>query len=253
MRRTVILEKAAEAICEESAKCPRIYQLPPSEGRKVLENIQNTPVTLYPAKVDIRMANTGMWGTIPVYMVQPENKQEFVNVILYFHGAGWVFGSFHTHEKLVRELAARTGSVVVFPEYSRSPEVQYPVALEQCYSILCQLPDLLYGINRKMIETTLTIAGDSVGGNLAIAVCLLSKFRNGPTIQKQLLYYPVTNACFNTESYCQFAVNYYLYRKEMMWFWNQYTLSQRERERNYGFPFASQHGRTEGFAGYDDS
>ena len=37
----------------------------------------------------------------------------------------WVFGSFHTHEKLVRELSARTNSLIVFPEYTRSPEVDF--------------------------------------------------------------------------------------------------------------------------------
>lgn len=229
MRRTVLLEPEAEQICRESAKCPRIYQLPPQEGRAVLEQIQDTPVTLYSARIEKNMVSTGNWGTIPVYMVQPDEKKEYAHVILYLHGAGWVFGSFHTHEKLVRELASRTGCTVVFPEYSRSPEAQYPIALEQCYSILCQLPGLLRGIRQHMIGETLTIAGDSAGGNLAIAVSLLTKFRKGPRIQKQLLYYPVTNACFSTLSYCQFATDYYLYREGMMWFWSQYTSSMKDR------------------------
>lgn len=230
MKRKVLLEPEAEVICDESAKCPRIYQLPPAEGRKVLEQIQDTSVIFYSARVEKKMVSTGSWGTIPVYLVQPDEKREYANVILYLHGAGWVFGSFHTHEKLVRELAARTGCVVVFPEYSRSPEAQYPSALEQCYSILEQVPGLLDSIHWKFAENTLTIAGDSAGGNLAIAVSLLAKFRKGPEIQKQLLYYPITNACFNTNSYCQFAVNYYLYREEMMWFWNQYTMSAQNRQ-----------------------
>lgn len=224
MKRTVLLEPEAEKICIESARCPRIYQLPPEEGRRVLEQVQDTPITLYSARIDKRMVNTGIWGTIPVYLVQPDERRDFANVILYLHGAGWVFGSFHTHEKLVRELASRTGCVVVFPEYSRSPEVQYPVALEQCYRVLCQLPQLVQGIGQTMIMETLTIAGDSAGGNLAIAAALLAICRNGPRIQKMLLYYPVTNACFHTRSYCQFAEGYYLYREGMMWFWDQYMM-----------------------------
>lgn len=239
MKRCVVLEPEAEKICNESAKCPRIYQLPPREGRKVLEQIQDTPVVLFSAKIAKKTVNTG-WGTIPVYLVQPDEKREYANVILYLHGAGWVFGSFHTHEKLVRELAARTGCVVVFPEYSRSPEAQYPVALEQCYSILTQIPCLLHAIQWKYAENTLTIAGDSVGGNLAIAVSLLTKCRKSPVIQKQLLYYPVTNACFCTNSYCQFAVNYYLYREEMMWFWNQYTTSMQSRQEITASPLRAE-------------
>lgn len=226
MMRNVILEPEAEIVCDESVKCPRIYQLPPKEGRKVLEQIQNSPITLYSARIEKRFLDTGNWGNIPVYIVQPDEVQSNPNVILYMHGAGWVFGSYHTHEKLVRELASRTNCTVVFPEYSRAPEAQYPIALEQCYSILCKLPELVHGMN----PYTLTVAGDSAGGNLAAALSLLSKFRHGPRIQKQLFYYPVTNACFHTKTYCMFAFDYYLYREEMIWFWNQYTPSEKIRQ-----------------------
>lgn len=228
MRRRVILEPAAVEVCNTSAIPPRIYQLPPQKGREVLEKAQDSPVFMYPAQIDTMMTDTGGWGKIPLYVVRPQGRNT-EHVIFYIHGAGWVFGSFHTHEKLVRELAARTGCIVVFPEYSRSPEAKYPVAIEQCYSVLCQLDQILLHMGCGMNRKTLTVAGDSVGGNMAIAMTLFSKYRNGPEIHKQLLYYPVTNACFNTESYCRFAEDYYLYRDGMIWFWNQYTTSQRDR------------------------
>lgn len=228
MRRRVILEPEAVEVCNQSAIPPRIYQLPPEKGRGVLERAQDAPVFKYPAHIDTMMFQTGDWGKIPLYVVKPEGRCT-ENVIFYIHGAGWVFGSFHTHEKLVRELAARTGCIVVFPEYSRSPEARYPVAIEQCYSVLCKLEEIVLHMGNKMNCRTLTVAGDSVGGNMTVAMALLSKYRNGPKIHKQLLYYPVTNACFNTESYCKFATDYYLYRDGMIWFWNQYTTSNRDR------------------------
>ena len=58
---------------------------------------------------------------------------------------------------------------------------------------------------------------------LAIAMALMSSMRRGPCIHKLLLYYPVTNACFDTPSYRQFAADYYLYREGMKWFWRQYS------------------------------
>ena len=79
--------------------------------------------------------------------------------------------------------------------------------------------------------TTLTVAGDSVGGNMAIAMTLMSAMRHGPCIHNLLLYYPVTNACFDTPSYRQFAVDYYLYREGMKWFWRQYTASMKDRNQ----------------------
>ena len=231
MERAVQLEPAAEKVSDASMKCPKIYQLPVTEGREKLEETQNTPVYMYPAKIEASMVMTRNWGRIPVYFVTPECVSSPVHVIYYIHGAGWVFGSFHTHEKLVRELAARTGCVVVFPEYARSPEARYPIAVEQCYSILTMLPDLISRMGYKMNSDTLTVAGDSAGGNLAIAMTLKAKYNRGPRIQKQLLYYPVTNACFDTESYCCFANGYYLDKAGMKWFWDQYTVSERERNQ----------------------
>lgn len=246
MKRSVLLEPEAEIVCNESSAYPRIYQLPPQEGRAVLEHIQDSPVILYSAGIVKKIVNTGIWGTINVYLIIPDQPSEYANVILYLHGAGWVFGSFHTHEKLARELASRTNCVVVFPEYSRAPEAKYPVAANQCYSILCQLPELVAGIGRQMIADTLTIAGDSAGGNLAITVSLLAKYRKGPRIQKLLLYYPVTNACFCTKSYCMFAENYYLYRDGMIWFWKQYTGTHIDRSKITVSPLCAGSGQLKG-------
>lgn len=228
--RCVPLEAAAEKVSEENSKSPLIFQLPPYKGRLVLENAQSSPITKCPARIQTIRCNTNGWGSIKVYAVIPEGLTGCPDLIYYIHGAGWVFGSFHTHEKLVRELAYRTNSILIFPEYSRSPEAKYPVAIEQCYSILCSLPQLLTSMNLSADLSNLTVAGDSVGGNMATVMTILSKMRSGISISKQLLYYPVTNACFDTESYRQFATDYYLYRKGMMWFWDQYTSNMKERE-----------------------
>lgn len=75
-------------------------------------------------------------GDINVRFIRPAGNHSTLPVIFYIHGAGWVFGNSHTHDKLVRELAVRSNSIVVFPEYSLSPEAQYPTAIEQNYAIL---------------------------------------------------------------------------------------------------------------------
>lgn len=249
MRRCVPLEAAAEAVCNRSAIPPLIFQLPPEEGRKVLEEAQNTPVYQYPADISGCMTDTGKWGTVPVWFVTPQNTAPVRDVIFYIHGGGWVFGSFHTHEKLVRELAARTNALVVFPEYSRSPEVRYPVAIEQCYYILSHLWELTEGLCPGVRRHTLTVAGDSVGGNMAIAMALMTRERKGIRIHKELLYYPVTNACFCTQSYRQFAEDYYLYRAGMMWFWDQYTGCQADRRRITASPLRAGTEELRGFPG----
>ncbi len=142
MKRCVPLEPAAEKVCSQSSVPPLIFRLPPEQGRQVLEKAQDSPVYKYPADISSADVDCGKYGVIPVYFVVPKCSH-IQNVILYIHGGGWVFGSFHTHEKLVRELAARTNSVVVFPEYSRAPEAKYPVAIEQCYYVLSHLREII--------------------------------------------------------------------------------------------------------------
>src|SRR5437667_4592164 len=75
----------------------------------------------------------------------------------------------------------------------------------------------------------LAVAGDSVGGNMATVITLLSRERGGPDLRLQLLFYPATDAAFETASYHQFAQGYHLRRDAMMWFWDQYTRHPGER------------------------
>ncbi len=75
----------------------------------------------------------------------------------------------------------------------------------------------------------MSVAGDSVGGNMATVMTLLTKQRQGLPIHKQLLYYPVTDANFDTDSYQEFEENYFLTKEGMKWFWDQYTTDEKER------------------------
>jgi len=241
MKKRIPLEPAAIDVSNAASVPPLIFQLPPMQGRLALEKMQNAPVYKYPADIMCMDYEAGEWGNIKVYFVMPEEECDTESIIYYIHGAGWVFGSFHTHEKLVRELAVRTNSLVVFPEYYRSPEARYPVAVEQCFSLLHALPRIMKMNFPQINMRTLTVAGDSVGGNMSIAMTLLAKDRGGVRIDKQLLFYPVTNACFDTASYNQFATDYYLYRQGMQWFWQQYAPFVQMRNDIYASPLKASH------------
>lgn len=227
MTERISLEKAAIEFSDANAPHPRIYELPPEEGRALLEKVQESPVDKLPVDIEDLTVDTGRWGSINVRFVRPEGNTDKLPVIFYIHGAGWVFGSAQTHDKLIRELAVRTNSVVVFPEYSRSPEAKYPTAIEQSYAVLQKLSELAESKGLDLSE--LAVAGDSVGGNMATVMTILTKERQGLPIQKQLLFYPVTDANFTTDSYQEFAENYFLTKEGMKWFWDQYTTDESER------------------------
>jgi acetyl esterase/lipase len=60
-------------------------------------------------------------------------------------------------------------------------------------------------------------------------VALITKQRSGPKLRAQVLFYPVTDANFDTGSYHEFAEGYFLRRDAMQWFWDQYTTDEEER------------------------
>lgn len=218
-----VLEPAAQAFADATSVPPFLFQLPPDEGRKAVDEVQTTH---YP-----KLAVDEEWLTIPgsvkVRIVRPAGSVGPLPVVLYIHGAGWVFGNAHTHDRLVRELAVGAGAAVVFPEYDRSPEAQYPIALEQNYAAARWI--VASGKEHSLDASRLAIAGDSVGGNMAAAVTLLAKERGDVTFSQQVLFYPVTDASFDTASYHEFAEGYFLQREGMKWFWDQYTKDEAER------------------------
>ena len=67
----------------------------------------------------------GPSGQVPVRILRPPGAAGSLPVIVYIHGAGWVFGNSHTHDRLIRELAVGTTAAVVFPNYSLSPEARF--------------------------------------------------------------------------------------------------------------------------------
>jgi acetyl esterase len=223
----VVLEPAAQAMVEATGNPPFLFELPVAHARRALEDLQRSDVAVPLVEVDDRSVSADAAGEVSVRVLRPANRQDILPVILYIHGAGWVLGSKHTHDRLIRELCAGAGSVLVFPNYSLAPEARYPTAIEQNYAVLLWLArhraDLGIDVSR------IAVAGDSVGANMAAAVTLMAKERSGPKLAGQVLFYPVTDANFDTASYRQFAEGYYLRRDAMQWFWDQYTLDEGDR------------------------
>ena len=227
---TPVLEPAASAFAQATSTPPFLYQLPPAEGRAAVEDVQAGPTPRPDVDEEWVTVPGGPTGSVRARLVRPAGATGALPVVLYIHGAGWVFGSAATHDRLVRELAVGAGAAVVFPEYDRSPEARYPVAIEQNYAVARWIAD--QGAAHGLDSSRIAVAGDSVGGNMAIALTLMAKERGDlPPLLAQVLFYPVTDANFDTGSYHQFAQGYFLTREGMQWFWDQYTTSLSERAR----------------------
>ncbi|BFT72802.1 alpha/beta hydrolase [Paenibacillus sp. P36] len=227
MKKKIVLEQAAQDFVEATANPPFLFDLGPKKGREAVDEVQDGPITKPPVDVENVTIPGGPKGDISLTIFRPQNISGSLPVILYTHGAGWVFGNVHTHDRLIRELAVGSQSAVVFTNYSLSPEARYPVAIEEVFTALKWVAE--HGKEKGLHPDHITVAGDSVGGNMSAAITLMAKERGGPQIRKQVLFYPVTDASFETDSYKDFSTGYFLRQDAMKWFWDQYTTDPGER------------------------
>ncbi|WP_417503303.1 alpha/beta hydrolase [Microbacterium sp.] len=214
-----VLEPEARAFAEAAGKPPFLADLGVDGARTLLDDVQAGPI----AKSDV----TDEWvtvraevGDVQVRIVKPVGTTGELPVVLYVHGGGWVLGNSGTHDRLVRELANGVQAAIVFVEYERSPEAHHPVAIEQVYATARWIMN--EGAIKGLDASRLAIAGDSVGGNMAAVVAILAKRRGDVVFLHQSLYYPVTDAGQNTESYREYAEGYHLRADAMAWFWDCY-------------------------------
>jgi acetyl esterase/lipase len=228
------LELHTQQFIDGLAGAPPIYSLSPDEARSVLVQVQSIPVGKPGAKIEDTAFPVGPTGSVPVRIVRPRGAVDVLPAVVYIHGGGWILGDRNTHDRLVREIAVGAGAAVVFVDYDRSPEARYPVAIEQAYAATCYAID--HSADLRIDPSRLAVVGDSVGGNMATALTLMARERRGPKIAFQVLFYPVTDAGFDTASYTRFADGPWLTKRAMQWFWDAYLPDPAARKQPTATP-----------------
>lgn len=128
-------------------------------------------------------------ATIPVRIFTPD-AQRSDEILLFFHGGGWVKGSIESYSRVCADMARMTGRRVVSVDYRLAPEYPFPCAPEDCYAAAKEIYQ-----NSELLGAApegITLVGDSAGGNLAAVVSLMAAQRKEFTIAKQILIYPAT-------------------------------------------------------------
>ena len=119
--------------------------------------------------------------------------------LLYLHGGGWLAGSLGSHRSLVSSLTAATGGVTLAIDYRLAPEHPFPAGLDDCvaaYRWLCE-----HGPNGAGAAGSTAVAGDSAGGNLALATLLSLRDAGGPLPDAAAVLSPVTDLSGEGESH----------------------------------------------------
>jgi len=206
----------------------------PADARQVLVGAQAS-VKLEFAPCDIEDRTITQDGIdVPITIVRPAGLKEKGPVFMFFHGGGWILGDFPTHERFVRDLVADSGFTAVFVNYTPSPEAHYPTAINQAYAATKWVAE--NGDEINVDGKTLAIVGNSVGGNMTAVVALMAKGNGGPALKCQVLFWPVTDANFETASYNQYDEGYFLTKPMMKWMWDAYTTDPEQRREIYASP-----------------
>ena len=221
-----------------------IEELSPADARAVLTGAQRSVAVDLSGIIVEEKKITQNELEVLLYIVKPSEVKDNLPAFLFIHGGGWVLGDFETHQRLVRDLVVHSGAAAVFVEYSRSPEVRYPVAIHEIYATLEWVA--AHGQEVGLDSSRLAIAGNSAGGDMAAAVALMAKDKKGPELKVQVLLWPVTDANFDTGSYHEYATGRFLTRNMMQWFWDAYIPDADARKDVYASPLQASTSRLQG-------
>ncbi len=172
--------------------------------------------------------------SVKLYIMKPAQVSGTPGVLLFIHGGVWIVGNFENHQRLLRDLVVGSGQIGVFVEYTSLPEAKFPTQLDQCYAALQWVAGHAqeFGADGRRIA----IAGNSVGGNMAAALALMSKDRGGPKISYQVLMIPATDASVDTGSYREYGTGRFLARAFMKYGWDLYAPDAKTRDNPYVSP-----------------
>ncbi|GGT77491.1 alpha/beta hydrolase [Streptomyces atratus] len=225
---SVVLDPLVQRLVDASSAPPFLHELGPVDGRQALRESQIHRVEDFEVDATFQVAPVGPSGLVGFWIFRPARVRGPLPAMLYVHGGRWMLGDAQTHARLITELALSAGVAAVVPEYSRTPEARYPVAIEECYALMTwvvrQAGELDLDADR------LVAAGDCAGATMATALTMMAKSRGGPRIRAQLLYYPITDAQCDSSSQRQFASGYLLTREALRRYWQQYTDDPRQQD-----------------------
>ena len=122
--------------------------------------------------------------TIRIYRPDADNR----TLVIWLHGGGWALGSLDSHDSLCRSICRTTDATIIAVNYRLAPEHPFPAGLEDAFATYRWAREHAHelGCDPKRV----VLAGDSAGGNLAAAACLLARSRKLTQPALQLLAYP---------------------------------------------------------------
>ncbi|HEX4849652.1 MAG TPA: alpha/beta hydrolase [Puia sp.] len=167
---------------------------------------------------------------VKLTIVRPKGNKRKLPLFIFTHGGGWVLGDYPTHRRLVRDLVVESEYAAVFVHYTLSPEAHYPQAINEIYAAAKWVSE--HGDDINVDGKNMAAVGNSAGGNMTTALCMMAKDKGGPEIKLQILMWPVTDASFTEDSYERYGRQRFLTTPLMKWSWDRYITDSIQRKEN---------------------
>jgi acetyl esterase/lipase len=210
------------------------WELPQPKPQDILTALQSqTPVDMSGVTTTEKTI-TENGRTVKLYVMKPEHVSGNPGVVLFIHGGVWIVGNFQNHQRLLRDIVVGSGQIGVFVEYTPLPAAKFPTQLDESYAALKWVSERGHEIGAD--GGRIAIAGNSVGGDMAAALTLMAKDRNGPKISYQVLLIPATDASVDTASYHEYGTGRFLARAFMKYGWDLYAPDAATRNNVYVSP-----------------
>ena len=195
---------------------PFIHEASVSEAREMIRDIFGAEADAVDSVGVVEDGTVpGPAGDVPVRVYTPDGEGPFP-ILVFCHGGGFVAGDLEAYDPTCRTLVHEGEFVVVSVDYRRAPEAQFPEPLADCYAAAAYVAD---NPGEFGGDGRVAIGGDSAGGNMATAVSLLARERDGPTFTRQVLVYPATD--YGSDSGDE-VTGSFLNSADMAWFWDLY-------------------------------
>jgi acetyl esterase len=157
--------------------------------------------TTLPLPAEIRMTRSnisGRSGSIEIKQYVPPRLNPACPRVLFMHGGGWITGGVDTLDHLCANVSLQAQCLIVSVDYRLAPETPFPGALEDCYDALEWLAnDPSLG---PAPACGIAVMGESAGGNLAAALCVLNARAGKVAVCHQILIYPCVDATLASPS-----------------------------------------------------
>ena len=202
---------------------PPTHTLTPAQARAFYRERRGFTQPDPPPMAEVRDLSA---GAVPLRLFRPPASAQALPVLLYLHGGGWTIGDLDTHDVLCRQLASEAGCAVVSVDYRMGPEHRFPAAVDDCVEAFDWVR--AHAGELQLDASRTAVGGDSAGGNLAAALCLVQREAGQPLPGFQLLIYPATDMRAVAPSHTTNGQGYMLTSDSITWYRGNYIATPAE-------------------------